>query len=297
MVGHPITALEFRRTAANEIYQGGSADLTVTLSTAPTGPLASSLEFALNVGTDATQVFQGTITIPTSPAATGPNVAWTNDNIIRVAFQTPFVYLGGTLCIDIVGTKMTGQTADWWMADAAYEDITGTVTQIGPGCGPYTNAQGQWSHVSPRSLLAGAHAEFWAYGPPGSFGIFVLGDRAPVPVELTVLGIPSPGCFVYLGAFHNTWLAPFVPPTQPILVPRGGVAEMRIYIPNAPWTLGATLASQWLELSQMQTSNGVEWTIAPSMPTLDMALIDGVPTDPVGKLTVHMAHVLRFEYQ
>ena len=99
MIGHPITALEFRRTAVVEAYQAGSMNLTVTLSTSSSNPMAPSSYYANNIGADALQVFQGTVQLPASPA-TGPTqtpVAWTSSNTVRIVFATPFVYQGGTL--------------------------------------------------------------------------------------------------------------------------------------------------------------------------------------------------------
>src|SRR5688572_11508272 len=39
LVGRELTAIEYRRSAANEIYLGGTANMTVELSIAPHGPL------------------------------------------------------------------------------------------------------------------------------------------------------------------------------------------------------------------------------------------------------------------
>ncbi|MGE3171810.1 MAG: hypothetical protein AB7O97_04240 [Planctomycetota bacterium] len=295
-VGRPLTALELRRNDVPEAFAGAIANLTVILSTSPRTPLSMSTAFADNVGADASQVFAGTVAIPASPVPAGP-VDWTAANTIRIAFQQPFLYQGGTLCIDVTGTTVTGQTSPWWMADAAFEVLDGAVVDLGPGCGPYANAQGQWSFVAPRSLAVGGHARLWAYGPPGSFAIAVLGDAAPAPVPLAPLGIGGAGCFAYLGAIRATALFAFAPQQDPALQGRGGLAEWTLPIPNQTWALGASVATQWLELSQLHASNGVRWTIASSVPTLDMALLDGVPGFPIGNLTVDQAHVLRLEYQ
>ena len=50
LVGHTLTALELRRTSADEVYLGGATDLTVTLSISPNAPLSCSQEFTANVG-------------------------------------------------------------------------------------------------------------------------------------------------------------------------------------------------------------------------------------------------------
>ncbi len=297
LLGRQLTALEFRRNADQDAYAGGAADWRVVLSTSAREPLTASTQFVDNAGSDAMLVYQGRVTLPASPAPTGPTVAWSAINVVRIAFQQPFVYRGGTLCVDITGSLIAGQVAGWWLADTAFEDISGTAVDIGPGCGPRTNALGQWSFASPRSLLAGSRAELTAYGPPGSLGLALLGDSAVAPIELTSLGLPSPGCFAHLASASSIALAPFTPETHPLLVARGGRAEWSIPIPNETWVLGAQTVAQWLELSQLQASNAIRLTVAASRPTLDMALVNGAAGDVGGTVCPYMAHVLRFDWQ
>jgi hypothetical protein len=298
LIGHPLLALELRRTAANETYQGGAANLTVVLSTSPNEPLRCDSEFAGNVGQDALAVFSGTVTLPTSPPATGPSVAWSANNVVRIAFQTPFVYHGGTLCIDLVGQPIAGQNANWWMADAEFEDLRGTAVEVGAGCGLYGGPQHQWSFTSERTLLPGAHASFWAYGPANAFAIAAFGVSSPVPIPLQSLGMSAPGCSLHLqpGLVMSTQITLFEPELHPLLQSRGGVAESRLRIPNSTGMFGLSMTTQWLDLSQPATSNAIQWTVASSMPTIDMALVDGVPNDPRGLVSVHHAHVWRIEH-
>jgi hypothetical protein len=60
---------------------------------------------------------------------------------------------------------------------------------------------------------------------------------------------------------------------------------------------GMTMTTQWFEWSQLATSNAIEWTVAGSMPTLDMTVVEGAAGDATGLVTVNIAHVLRFEHQ
>lgn len=299
LLGHELLALELRRTAADETYQGGTAHLTVVLSTSPNEPLRTDPIYFGNVGADAAQVFSGPVTLPTSPPDTGPNVPWSPQNIVRIPFTAPFLYRGGTLCIDVVGQPIAGQNANWWMADAEFEDIQGSSLQIGSGCGAYGGAQHVWSFASDRTLLPGAHARFWAYGPPNGFALAAFGAPAANPIPLQALGLPAPGCTMQLhpNLLLATTVALFEPEIDPRLWSHGGSAEARIWIPNAPWVFGLTLATQWLDLAQPATSNAIQWTVANSMPTLDMALVEGHPNDTRGEVTVHFAHVWRFEYR
>lgn len=296
LVGRALTALELRRTAANEIYQGGVAQLTVSLSTPPNTPLSCSQAFAANIGCNSLQVFSGTVTLPTSPPETGPAVSWTPANIVRIVFQTPFTYLGGTLCVDVIGHAVAGQNADWWMADAEFEDISGATLEIGQGCGAYGGAQHRWSHVAQRSLLPGAYARFWACGPQYSVGLALFGASG-CAIPLPLLGLPAPGCSLYLSTLDAVMLAVFEPEPAPVPASSGGIAEVRIQIPSNPAVLGFTLTTQWLEWSQLAVSNAIQWTIASAIPALDMAVVEGHATELTGEVAAHMAHVMRFEFQ
>ncbi|MEO6596942.1 MAG: hypothetical protein ABIP94_19525 [Planctomycetota bacterium] len=296
LVGHSLTAIELRRSAANETFQGGAATLTVTVSTSPNVPLACSQSFAVNVGPDVVQVFGGTVTFPSSPPAIGPAVAWTQANTVRIPFQTPFAYSGGTLCLDVTGQPVAGMNVGWWVADAEFEDLEGTVVERGNGCGSYGGAQHRWSYVSTRSLLPGAFARFWAYGPPNSLGLAAFGLASSVPIPLTAVGLPSPGCNLYLSSLDALVPAVFEPEVHPLLVGQA-TAEVRVKIPSNVAVFGITFTTQWLEWSQLATSNAIEWTVAAAIPTLDMAVVDGHPAEALGEVSVNMAHVLRFEYQ
>ncbi len=296
LVGRNITAIELRRSAANETYAGGTADLTVVLSTSPSQPLRCSRTWAANVGPDATQVFAGPVTLPTSPPEIGPNVAWTPANVVRIAFQTPFPYSGGTLCIDVTGQAIAGQNANWWMADAMVEDVAGTAVVRGNGCGTFGGPQGHWSHTATRQLIPGGHARFFADGPPGSFGLAAIGTFNPMPLPLTALGLPSPGCVLHLGTLDAMLVGVFEPFPHPALAHRG-VAEVRLWIPDTPAVFGVTFTTQWLEWTQLATSNAIEWAVAATIPSLDMAVIDGHPNETFGEINVCMAHVLRLEHQ
>ena len=298
LVGQSLQAIELRRSAANETFQGGTANLTVTLSTSPNTPLTCSANFEANKGPDALQVFTGSVTLPTSPADVGPTIAWSAANTVRIAFQTPFVYGGGTLCIDVTGAPVSGQNANWWMADAEFENLSATSTDLGGGCGAYGGPQHRWSYVAERTLIPGGHASFFAYGVPGSLGLVLFGPGSSVGVPMSAIGFPSPvGCDLHLSSLFLLQLAVFVPETNPLLMSRGGRADLELQFGYDPSFLGLTCTTQWVDLLSWETSNAIEWTTPSSVPTLGMALVEGHPAEATGEVSVHLAHVLRFEYQ
>lgn len=297
MLGRSLTALELRRTTANETYHGGTARLTVTLSISPSRPLHCSRTLDANVGPNALQVFHGTVTLPTSPPVPQTTVLWTPQNTLRIAFQTPFVYTGGTLCIDIVGAPIAGQNADWWMADAVFEDIGGTATPRGNGCGSYGGPQHQWSHVSERGLVPGGHVQFFARGTPNALAVCAFGTLSPLPLPLSTLGFMVPGCNLHLASLDAMLVTIFEPETLPAFAAAGGFAEVYLHIPDSTAMFGLTFTTQWLDFGQVAVSNAIEWCVAAVMPQLDMTGIEGHPSEATGEVAVHLAHVLRLEHQ
>lgn len=297
MVGRPIMAIELRRNAANETYLGGTVNMTVRLSTTSQDPLASSSMFAANIGSNETLVWSGNVDLPTSPPQPGPVVAWSAANTLRIGFTTPFTYPGGTLCVDVTGWALPGQHADWWMADAMFEDLQGSAVDLGGGCGPYGGAQKEWSHVAKRTLVAGGNARFFAYGDPWTVGVAVFGDGMTTGLPMNWLGFPSPaGCDLHLSSFLLMAPVVFEPDPSPLLAHRGGLGDIRLPFANDGSFLGVTFTTQWFEIGQWQTSNAIQWTTAAAAPQLGMTLVEGHPNEPDGELSAHLAHVFRFEY-
>ncbi|MFT6082273.1 MAG: hypothetical protein ACJAQZ_004352 [Planctomycetota bacterium] len=297
LVGKSISAIQLRRHSANEQYLGGTADLTVTLSISPLPPIECSPIYANNTGTQGSAAFSGQVVLPTSPAPNGGPIGWSSTETVEIQFTNPFIYTGGTLCIDIVGLAVPGQNANWWMANLELEDIGGTLTDLGGGCGIYGSTNKQWSSVSRRSLLAGSYARFYANGTPGAPGLAAFGNSAPVGIPLSVTGIPAgPSCNIWLASLNVLVPITFSVPTDPIDIPFGGEAEVMFKVPNSPTMLGVTMTTQWIDWGQLATSNAIEWSIAPSMPTIDMALIEGDADEASGLAAPYMGHVMRFTY-
>ncbi|MGK0157399.1 MAG: hypothetical protein ACI9SE_004378 [Neolewinella sp.] len=297
MAGRSIEAIELRRSAADESFTGGAVNLTVNISVAPHPPLDCSATFSQNIGANPTTVFSGLVSVPTSPAITGSNVAWTPDNVVRIPIVPPYPYTGGPLCIDITGHPVAGQEVQWWAADATYQQLPGTTTDLGGGCSSNPASLGNWSSIETHSLVTGGHARMLAFGSPYGLAIAAIGPQS-APIPLTTLGINPPGACA-LRVFPVTILIPtlFIPDPDPAFAASGGLADLLIKMPNTPAAQGFTLTTQWFDWSQQATSNAIEWTIASSVPSLDMASIEGHALDSIGNASVHIAPVIRFEHQ
>jgi hypothetical protein len=298
LVGRDIVAIELRRTAMTRPFPAGAADLTVSLSTSPNLPIAIDNTFAANIGPDVLQVFSGTVSLPASPATgvAGSAVAWTAANTVRIALTTPFRYQGGSLCIDVLGTPIGGQNA-WWLADAAEEVVPGTsAVHLGNGCGIYGGPAREWSEVHERSLVPGGYGVFRANGTPYGPAFAIFGTATATPFSLAFL-LPTPNCTCYLDPTAGLVLVPavFAPEVHPLAV--GATAEVLLRLPATPAIFGFSMTTQWLDLVQMATSNAIRWTVGTALPQLDMALVEGNPIEPMGTVSTHLAHVLRFEYQ
>jgi hypothetical protein len=289
LVGKTLTALEFRRDAGTVAFQGGSADFVVNLSMAPAEPLDASPLFANNAGSTPVSVFSGTLQFPASPAAAAPT--WSPTDVLRIPFQVPFLYQGGPLCIDIVGTPIAGQAAGWWPADAAHALAAGTLLDLGGGCGSYGGATHQWSAAEAHTLVPGGNAHFVALGPVGGFGLIAFGPQHPTGWPLAVvLPQAATGCVGHIDSPFVVDFALFEP-----YAPGMGRADYYARLPAIPTLTGASLTTQWIEWSQATTSNAIRWTLG-NVPNIEMAHLDGYATDLDGQLFVHQAHVVRFEH-
>lgn len=290
LVGRELTAIEFRRDQAGAAAVGGTCAMTARLSISPRQPLQSSTTFADNVGGGSVEVFSGLVDLPAGPAtASGP---WTPQNVTRIEFATPFAYQGGTLCVDIRGDLVPGQLPVRWMADLAAEDLTGSVQDLGGGCGGFGGAEHRWAFCAERSLLPGGRAQFFADGPTHGIAFAIFGQPSGVGVALTDLGWPAlPECELHLTTIDAIVPAVFEDPGMAI--PASAAVELGL--PATAAVLGLTLGCQWLECSQLATSNTLAWTIAPTIPTLDVTLIEGDPGEANGNVSVGQSHVLRIE--
>lgn len=296
--GRILHGVAFRRDAADETFSGGTANLTVRLSHAATGSGTASAHFDDNHGMDVTTVFRGTVELPASPPAPGPDVAWSSTNVVHVPFQLPFVYRGGTLALEVLGAPDPQSNASWWPADAVWQPTGGHVESVGAGCGPWGGPEGEWAFVSPTGLVVGGTASFSALGEPGALALLVIAGKArPDVLDLRSLG--APGCFAHLEHEIGSCGTLFGPPLRP-QVPGNAVVEL--HVPAMPGLVGVSFASQWFAIGShgLVSSNAHAWSLG-APPWAGLAVVTaeqvGSTVPPIGKVVPGCGHVLQFAYQ
>lgn len=301
LLGRRITGLQFRRNVEPIAFAGGTATLTVRLSHSPRTWLTASERYADNQGQDLSTVFQGTVTLPNSPAPSGPAVPWAPDQVLAITFQTPFDYQGGTLALDVGGSPTASNTATWWPADAVWQPASGTVQTAGAGCGPYGGPQGEWSFLTATNLVPGGSASFQALGAPGELAIWLLAGAVQLQaVDLTPYG--GPGCFAHVAFPLGSVVTLFGAPLFPARPAVGGMAAVELQLPASAAFLGAGFASQWFAFGSagLTSSNAHQWALSGQYSSLPITLVTApaLGGEPMtGKVLPACGHVLRFEYQ
>ena len=114
LVNRSVAAIAFRRDTGRAFaaLPGGTATITIRLSTSPRTAREPSDRLADNTGTDELIVFSGAVAIPTAPAVIpSAAVPWTTPHAVRIPLTTPFVYRGGTLTIDLDGARSAGSAS------------------------------------------------------------------------------------------------------------------------------------------------------------------------------------------
>ena len=306
LVGRDLTALWLRRDFSFQgALQGAVIDLSLVLSVTDADPNAPSGEFARNHGSNPTTAFVGTIVIPSSPRPNWGFGGWTEENTVRIKFDSAFSYSGGTLVLDITGWPQAGSDSPFWPIDMEFLGSDGVVQDYGNGCGNH----GLVGAVSEAGLEIGATAFFGAWGAPKSLAYLVLGTRLPTPFDLSGMG--ATGCLVYIEPLFNF---PTVFSGEVMGSAVGG-ASVDIHVPADTSLLGITLHSQWVNLEVilpvaewsnpigLTTSNATKFTIGTVAPSLGMSTVtsaiplDGQSPASTGYVEINKAPVLRFLYK
>lgn len=299
-LGRAIHALAFRRNAEADEFAGGSAHLTVRMSHAARSWQTASPVFEQNHGPDVTTVFQGTVTLPTSPGTTTNQITWLPTNTFEVLFQVPFAYVGGTIAIEVSGQPDPTQPAEWWPADAAWEPSGGSEVSIGNGCGPFGGPTGEWSFLTATNLTPGGSAVFSALGTPGDLAYWLLAARTqPMAVDLSPFG--ASGCYAHLNTPIDGLMTTFASQLRPSQPALGALAQIHVPLPASTMFLGAAFASQWFGLGAVgiTTSNAHAWSIAAQQPGLPMTLVtahDNGARPTSGRIVPGCGHVFRFAF-
>jgi hypothetical protein len=294
LTSRSISGLSFRRDGQDlRAMTGGQCSMVIRLSTAPSAPGGIQPFFAANHGSNALEVFNGAVTIPSSPALSHRDAAgWLPQHSVHVTFDRPFAYVGGPLCIDIEAAPVVGATSPWWRADYDISLHDGSAVAISAPCDPRANA-----FVAANTLVPAGAIRLTGTGPTDSVAMTMLGvTRLSAPVDLTFLG--APGCtlditpMLTLGSTHSH------------LAAHGyGVAALEIPLPGTPQIAGAALFAQWASTPgsgnrPLTTSEAIELRIATlPLPARNTMVRTGplAPTQPIpasGRVYPHMAPVI-----
>ncbi len=304
LVGRQIRGLWFRRDtgvdASSAALLGGGSTVTVHLSTSPRSANSPSQQLGLNVGPDVQTVFSGTVTFPNAPAVqVGASVPWDAVHAVRIGFTTPFVYNGGTLCIDIDGIPGP-QSEHWWPIDAVSDPVRGSATKVGEACGPQAAPNAPTATVATGTLVPGGSALFRSRGTPGSSSVCAIAVAAAAnTLPLSVIGA-DPRCHVHvvgiLGVQTAVHGASFMPSQGAF---PGGWATTLVPLPRVPSFFDARFATQWFSLTvPITASNAVDCTVASRVSPLGMAIVvhsSGGPAG-VGRVITQRAPVMQLEY-
>lgn len=268
LVNRHLSRLSFRRDGGYPIpYPAGNARLTVRLAHAAFAPHEVARDFAVNAPSPQT-VFDGVIALPASGSVSTP-LAWASPHVVEIAFATPFLYQGGPLAIEILGTNLE-PAPFWWTVDGVEDDLRGSVVDEGFACGPRSGPNQVTASVAENSLVPGGNAEFLLFGSQGDPAFLLLGANTfPVPLSLAPLG--APGCELRVDPFLALPAA-VVDSGQSGL---GGLARLLLPIPSQPAFHGGQLVAQWLELgTRVASSQTLRFTLAARLAALELVSLE-----------------------
>jgi len=232
--GRELVALRFRRDGHPVEHVPGSLNLTVRLSASTSldarRPEAS---FVGNHRSPPVLVFQGPLSVPRSPRLRDRNAAtWASPDAVTIPFATPFLYLGGTLCVELEGVPVSGATSSWWSIDAEQFQTRGAVASIGQGCGETASRVTRMASADARTLVPGSTARFLAFGPPNGMAIMFFATQLVGPIDLGFLG--APGCNLYVLPVGSVAASLRNPVAQ-----RPGAATLAVQLPGEAHLVGA----------------------------------------------------------
>jgi hypothetical protein len=240
--GQTLTSLTLRRDGSfRGALAAGAVDLVLSLSETTVAPDAAQPGLAGNRTALPTTVVQGRVNLPASPAIGSANEpTWVAPYAVTIPFAEGFTYRNGHLCMDIDGVPVAGNAAPWWPIDYALDGSTGSVVNIGSGCGRFNRAS-----ASRSQLVLGGSLRLLASGEPGSVAVPVIGFDAALNLDMSFLG--ATGCTLRVNpvlSFVDTYRTA-ADPRKP------GIAELDLQLPHSPTLLGSRFAVQWLDFQRM----------------------------------------------
>ncbi|MEM7204286.1 MAG: hypothetical protein AAF628_28765 [Planctomycetota bacterium] len=242
LVDRPITAIQVRRNASgSEALAAGVVRLRLIMSHPSQAPAQAGETFAANRGPTESIVFDGVVALPAAPSTPPLPAPWAAPHSVTIDLDQPFVYTGGTLCIESeTMAPSSALPAPWWPIDAHVERAGGSSTPIGEGC------LDAIAGIDDASLRLGASGALYLRGTitPGSSGVCLLGLSAthfaglPLPLDLAPVG--AAGCWLHIAP-----AASLIATAEALPEVATGLANVRLALPLAPVMAGSTFYSQW----------------------------------------------------
>ena len=295
-----INAISVRRDGYDlSALDPGTALLTMRLSSRAVGVTGAGPVFAGNHGSDEAIVFHGAVSFPASPALSSRNDPdWSSVHSFTIPVATPFLYSGGTLCIDVEATPT--QTTRWpvdYHADLA----AGTLIRIGSACGPIAAVSTKTLRASDWQLRAGATARLAMMGERDSLGLLMLGAQ-PISPGLDLGSVGAPGCTLHVMPILSIPARVTVRPRRSAQHP--GIGAVDLQIPNEPQFVGGQFYAQWANMKDLRltTSDAALVQLAGAVSPLDAATVasgraDGLPMPVTGSVLPGHMPVLRLGVQ
>ena len=296
VAGSSITRVSFRRDASHtDALEGGTANLTITMSPAPVSPrhAAAAFEENLDVPGNRVQVFSGLVTLPPSPDASVRTVMWgTPSDVVHIDLSTPYAYGGGHLCIDIVGAPAAGNESGYWVPDGIVEINHGSVATVGHSCHPFGGAS-----VPTKSLVPGTSSRFVGYGEAGAIGSLFIGTPSAA-IDLSLFGLSTANCELYTIPFVALPVTfqplPFAMDTANV-----GIARFDVKFSANPGSLGFAFRAQFASLTTtIETTEALDCVLASTLPDDQSAYVYAPSTGAsVGAVHTNKAPAVQFTYQ
>lgn len=305
-----LLSLQFRRDLDYDGFQrGGEVDLIVRISRAQVAPDQAVALFAQNPGPSAV-VFGGRMVVPNSPTLGSTVQPWASANRVEIPFNTPYLYVGGDLCVDIEGRPVAGKEPEFWYIDHELGGVGGRVTTIGTSCSLFQDVSGQSLYAESMSLQIGSSMRLTGLGRPGAAPMMLFGvSGIPAGIDLSPMG--AVGCAQYVSYFLTVGLSYRPPQTylsgsfvhfEAQIPPHRSLLGVKVYAQFADLETGLPRAS-WSNSIGLTTTNGLELGLAMVAPGVGMSTVtshvvganDPMPSS--GRVDVEAAPVMRATFR